>query len=142
MSKILKVQFLIPIILLSSSLLPSYGNLGHLSGIVPIIVLLLQTSQESGEGHPCPPHCHHQGHRCVCHHKDSEELTIPPYKQHTIPNEVILFLVHVRGSMTWLLSGAKSNTLAVCLECLQAILESNFQMKLLCVTFVGHDVPL
>merc|ERR1712178_517009 len=45
------------------------------------------TSQESGEGHPCPPHCHHQGHRCVCHHKDSEELTIPPYKQHTIPNE-------------------------------------------------------
>ena len=42
--------------------------------------------------------------------------------------------------MTWLLLRAKSNTLAVCLECLQAILGSNFQMNLMCVTFGRHDV--
>ena len=110
---------------------------------MPIIVLLLQTSQESGEGHPCPPHCHHtHDHRCVCHHKDSEELTIPPYQQQTIPTEVILFFVYVRDSMTWLLSGAKSNTLAVCLECLQPILGSNFQKSHMRVTFGKHDVVI
>ena len=82
-------------------------------GYCPIIVLLLQTSQESGEGHPCPPHCHHH-----------------------------LFFVYVRDSMTWLLSGAKSNTLAVCLECLQAILGSNFQKSHMRVTFGKHDVVI
>ena len=108
-----------------------------------VIVLLLQTSQESGEGHPCPPHCHHtHDHRCVCHHKDSEEHTIPSYKQQTIPTEVILFFVYVRDSMTWLLSGAKSNTLAVCLECLQPILGSNFQKSHMCVTFGKHDAVI
>ena len=39
--------------------------------------------------------------------------------------------------MTLLLSSAKSNTLAVCLECLQAILGSNFQKNHMCVTFAS-----
>merc|ERR1712174_54266 len=43
------------------------------------------TSQESGEGHPCPPHCHHtHDHRCVCHHKDSEEQTIPTEEKSSV----------------------------------------------------------
>merc|ERR1712174_17168 len=43
------------------------------------------TSQESAEGHPCPPHCHHtHDHRCVCHHKDSEEQTIPTEEKSSV----------------------------------------------------------
>ena len=106
-----------------------------------VIVLLLQTSQDSGEGHWCPPNCVWMDQRCVCAvpDKDNEEPPISP----PIPAEVILlFFVNVRDSMTWLLLRAKSYTLAVCLECLQTILGSNFQKRHMCVTFGKHDVVI
>ena len=94
----------------------------------------MQTSQEGGEGRGCHWPCHWKHHHCWCPHEDSEEPTNP--------TEVILFFVYVRDFMTWLLSGAKSNTLAVCLECLQPILGSNFQKSHMCVTFGKHDAVI
>ena len=53
-----------------------------------VIVLLLQTSQDSGEGHWCPPNCVWMDQRCVCAvpDKDNEEPPISP----PIPAVVIL----------------------------------------------------
>ena len=45
--------------------------------------------------------------------------------------------------MTSLQSSAKSYTLAVCLECLQAIFGLNFQKNHMCVRFAStHDVVI